>query len=206
MKRFVSSLSLAFSLFALPSLAHALTISAEPGVDCFSADPNKCIGGEYTLNVAADGDAYIATFTMDLSGTNDLEISATTIEQIEFKVAGEYDALSIDLAPDATGNWALADGSLGGSGCKGTNDSFVCLDAVSPLAVSDTTYTWQIKFDADSLLDESSWHIGARFASPDHEKGWILSASSAPIPEPRSYLMFGFGALIVGFAVRKYAL
>lgn len=191
-------------LCAVPGLSRALTLSAEPGADCFSADPSKCIGGVYSLNVASvDSDTFVATFTMDL--TPGLEIPATTIEQIEFKVAGAYDSPTIVLAPDAIANWQLADGPLGASGCGGVNDSFVCLDAVSPLGVASTTYTWQVQFNATGLLPESDWHIGARFASENHPKGWILSAS-APIPEPSSYLLLGLGAAIVGFAARRSVL
>jgi hypothetical protein len=202
MKRSLLLLSLVLSLCVLPGVSRALTLSAEPGADCFSSDASKCIGGVYSLDVAVvDANTYLATFTMDLGPG--LEVPATTIEQIEFKVAGAYDSTSILLAPDAVSNWTLVDGPLGGAGCKGKNDSFVCLDANSPLGVSATTYTWQVQFDAAGLLAESDWHIGARFASPDHQNGWVLSASAAPIPEPSSYLLLGFGAAIVGLAIRR---
>lgn len=200
MKRLLLFL-LPFVLCSVPGLSRALTISAEPGADCFSADPTKCIGGVYSVGVTSvDSDTFVATFTMDL--TPGLEVPAISIEQIEFKVARAYDATSITFAPDAISNWTLVDGPLGASGCKGKNDSFVCIDATNPLAVASTTYTWRVQFDATSLLPESDWHIGARFASPGHPNGWILSAS-APIPEPSSYLMLGLGAAIVGFAVRR---
>jgi hypothetical protein len=200
------TLSIAVALLglsALPTASSALTISAEPGASCFSSDPTKCIGGVYSLDVTAvDSNTYIATYTMDL--TSGLEIPATTIEQIEFKVAGAYQNLSVISAPDVTTNWSPVDGPLGGSGCKGVNGSFVCLDAVNPLAVSNTQYQWQVQFDAAGILPVSDWHIGARFASPDHPNGWILSAS-APIPEARTSLLYAAGALLVGFALRRSA-
>ena len=56
------------------------------------------------------------------------------------------------------------------------------------------------------MLAESDWHIGARYASPDHEKGWILSASTAPIPEPRSTVLFLVGGLLVAGIIRKQVL
>lgn len=199
MKRTLVLVSALLALSALPGAASALTISAEPGASCFSADASKCLGGVYSLDVAAlDSDTYVATFTADL--TSGLEIPATTLEQIEFKVAGAYVDPTVIAAPDATGNWIPVDGPLGASGCKGKNDSFVCLDAITALAISSTQYQWQIQFDAASLLPVSDWHIGARFASPDHTDGWILSAS-APIPEARTSFLFGAGALLVGFAL-----
>jgi hypothetical protein len=201
MKLTLSIAATLLALAALPAASAALTISAEPGASCFSSDPSKCIGGVYSLDVAAvDSNTYIATYTMDL--TSGLEIPATTIEQIEFKVADAYQSLSVISAPDVTTNWSPVDGPLGGSGCKGVNGSFVCLDAITPLGVSSTQYQWQVQFDAAGILPVSDWHIGARFASPDHPNGWILSAS-APIPEARTSILYAAGALLVAFALRR---
>lgn len=202
---FRTALLLSF-VWAAPDFAHALTLSAEPGADCFSTDPANCIGGVYTLDVAAvDEDTWLATFTMDLG--LGLEIPATTIEQIEFKVANDYGAsVSVLSGPGGAGNWSVVAGPLAAGGCKGSNDSFVCIDAISPVAVSPSIYTWQVQFDAKSLLAESDWHIGARYASPDHEKGWILSASSSPIPEPRSTALYLLGGVIVAVVLRKQLL
>jgi len=188
--------------------ASALSISAEPGPGCFSLDPTKCIGGNYSLTVASmGGSTFQATYTMDL--TSGLEIPATSIEQIDFKVANGYqDPLSVVLAPDATGNWGINAGPLSGTGCKGTNGSFICLDAVTALAVAPTTYTWKVQFDSTGgLLPESDWHIGARFDSPNHPDGWVLSAggATAPIPEARSSLTYAAGALLVSLALLRRA-
>lgn len=203
MRRLLFALPFLYSALTLPGHASALSISAEPGPGCFSADPSKCIGGFYSLTVAAiDSNTFQATYTMDL--TPGLEIPATSIEQIDFKVANGYqDPLSVVLAPDATANWGINAGPLSGTGCKGTNGSFVCLDAVIPLAVAPKTYTWTFQFDAaGGLLPESDWHIGARFDSPDHPNGWVLSAS-APIPETRSSFLYSAGAFLVGLALLR---
>jgi hypothetical protein len=196
-------LSLVVPLLALPAVSQALTLSAEPD-DCFSSIEDDCIGGVYTLEVDdLGGGTYLARYTMDLSPG--LEVPATTIEQIEFKVASGYDAISIELAPGGADNWLPVDGPLGAAGCNGNNDGFICIDAVNPVAISPTTFSWEVQFNAAGLLAEDSWHIGARFASPNHQRGWLLSASSNPIPEPSSYLMFGIGAAIVGYAIRRSA-
>src|SRR5215471_13183409 len=119
----LSALCLCASL-GLSSRASALSISAEPGPGCFSANPSDCIGGFYSLTVASiGGNTFQATYTMDL--TPGLEIPATSIEQIDFKVANGYqDPLSVVLAPDSTANWAIKSGPLSGTGCNGTNGSF----------------------------------------------------------------------------------
>lgn len=194
------------SIWVAPSFAHALTLSAEPGPDCFSLNPDKCIGGIYTLDVASlGGDVYVATYTMDL--TVGLEIPAVTIEQVDFKVATDYgSSFTLLQAPGGTATWSVGEGPLSGAGCSGSNGDFVCLDASNPVAVAAATYTWQIQFSADELIPESDWHIGARFASPTHQRGWILSASAAPIPEPGSIAMFLIGGAIVAGVVRKQVL
>ena len=179
-------------MLALPGAASAMTIS----------DPVK--GGEYTLNLTPlDSNTYVATFTIDLS-TVPLQIAATSMTQIDFKVADSYSQVSVLQAPDSTDNWLPTAGPLNGTGCGGVNDGFVCLSATNPLAIGSTTlFTWQVQFDADSLLPESDWHIGARYTSPTHPKGWVVSLSPAPIPEPASGLLFGVGMLIVGVAARR---
>jgi hypothetical protein len=186
-------------------MAHALTLSAEPGATCFSADPKNCIGGVYTLEIEqlAD-DTWLATYTMDLA--LGLEVPATTVEQIEIKVANSYSNIVVKSGPGGGDNWSPIDGPLAAGGCNGSNDGFICLDAINSVALPATTYTWEIQFDAKSLLDESEWHIGARYALLRHEKGWILSASSAPIPEPRSTVLYLIGAALIAVVIRKQVL
>jgi hypothetical protein len=183
------------ALLALPGAASALTIS----------DPDK--GGEYTLSIAPiDSDTYVATFTIDFS-TVPLDIPATSLNQIEFKVANSYvQPISVTSAPDATGNWLSGAGPLEGKGCGGSNGGFICLSATTPLQLdSATLFEWEIQFDAASLLPESDWHIGARYTSPTHTRGWVVSLSSGsdPIPEPASGLLFAAGLLVVGASARR---
>ena len=105
-------------------------------------------------------------------------------------------------------------GPLNGNGCGGTNDGFICLDAVNDLVIGSTkTLSWSVDFNlqsADQLLAESDWHIGARFGRINpvnlKEQTSLLSAYDtgiAPIPEPTSALLFGAGMLIVGASARR---
>jgi hypothetical protein len=181
------------ALLALPGMAPALTI----------ADPEK--GGVYSLSLSAvDADTWVATFTIDLAALP-LEIPAMSLNQIEFKVANTYaPPISVTSAPDAAGNWLPMAGPLSGAGCGGKNDGFVCLNATTPLPLGTTElFEWQVRFDAPSLLPESDWHIGARYTSPGHTRGWVVSLSSAPVPEPASGLLFAAGMLIVGASARR---
>jgi hypothetical protein len=61
-----------------------------------------------------------------------------------------------------------------------------------------------VEFGASSLLPVDDWHIGARYTSPNHRKGWVVSLSSGTaVPEPASGLLFAAGLIIVGSAARK---
>lgn len=168
--------------------ANALTI------DCASAG---CIGGRYTLDVAETApNLYLATYTIDTSGA--FSVSATSLVDINIKVANEY--LNPVIVSGPTG--ALTGGPLNGRGCSGTNGSFLCVDLAPELARGGV-YTWQIRFGATAILDE--WHVGARYTSPNHRNGWVISESGPanPIPEPSAALVFGLGMLVASGLVRK---
>jgi hypothetical protein len=196
---------------ASPAAALSLSADLDTG-DCFSAEANKCVGGLYNLNVSQlDANTYQATLTMDYGGLYDLDVNRNLLMSIDFKVANTYlDPIVVTSAPGGTANWPALDGPLNANGCQG-NDSagFVCLNATTPVAMA-SSFTFGVQFDlapGEALLAESDWHIGARFGAINPNTGRLntslLSASSAPIPEPTSYLLFGAGLIIVGGALRK---
>jgi len=177
----------ALSLFALllgvgfAFDARALTI------DCATAD---CIGGVYTLEVEQTGvNQYVATYTIDTTGAFD--VAATSLVDINLKVANAYSDISILSGPSGS---VLA-GPLTGSGCSGNNGGFLCVDLTPNVSVG-STYTWRLQFDADSLIGEDEWHIGARYTSATQQRGWVISETSRPIPEPSAALVFGAGLLV----------
>ena len=97
-------------------------------------------------------------------------------------------------------------GPLGGMGPIGSNASFIDI-ALSPTLALGSVYEWKVSFDSTSLIDESEWHVGARYTSARHRNGWVISetGSSSPVPEPTSALLFGAGLLTVGVATRRRA-
>lgn len=168
--------------------ADALTI------DCATAG---CIGGVYTLDVQETApNLFIATYTIDT--TTSFNVPATSLVDINFKVANAYTDVTLLSGPNAV----LGGGPLNGSGCSGTNDSFICGDLTTSLARGQV-YTWRIQFGATSLIDE--WHVGARYTSPNHRRGWVISESgpSNPIPEPSAALIFGMGMLVASSLVKR---
>jgi hypothetical protein len=194
--------------------AGALTLSADLDTgDCFSTNADDCVGGLYTLDVAqVGGSTYEATLTMNYAGLYDLDVDRNLLMTVDFKVANTYlDPIVVDSAPGGAANWTPLDGPLNAGGCNGSNDGFICLDAVTDVNMGSTTsFEYVVRFNLDSpdaLLAESDWHIGARFGRINPNTGRLntslLSASSPPIPEPTSYVLFGAGVAVVGLALRK---
>jgi len=190
----LAPLALAFGLVGGSVLAArpatALTI------DCSSAG---CLGGVYTLDVAETAsNQYIATYTIDTTGA--FSVGATSLVDINIRVANDFSHVTLLSGPGAS----VSTGPLAGNGCnsRGTSAGFFCGDLSSDLAVGGV-YTWRIQFRADRLLDE--WHVGARYASPTHRRGWVISESgrSNPIPEPSAALVFGMGLLVAGSTVKR---
>lgn len=167
-------------------------------IDCASVG-GSCIGGIYTLDVTETApDIYLATYTIDTSVP--FTVGATTLVDINIKVANDYLNPTVISGPGG----ALGEGPLTGSGCSGTNGGFVCLDLSPTLAVGGV-YTWKIQFGATSLLSDGEWHIGARYTAPDKTRGWVISETASPVPEPSAALVFGFGMAVAGSLVRRRA-
>lgn len=183
-------------LAILCSTALVSGTAAAMSVDCATAG---CIGGIYTLNVEKTGtDLYLATYTIDTSVP--FSVGATTLVDFDFKVANDYVNAMIVSGPGA----ALGDGPLTGSGCGGNNDSFVCADVSPDLSVGGV-YTWKVRFNSTGLIDESEWHVGARYTAPGKSRGWVISetAGAPAVPEPTAAMVFGFGMLVVGGLTRR---
>lgn len=183
---------LAIAVFAVSFIAagnaSALTI------DCATAG---CLGGVYDLSVSSlGGDSYLATYSVDTSV--DFPVGAEFLNEVEFKLANDYSNVSVLSGPSAI----VTDGPLNGAGCRGTNGTFICLDLDPDLSLG-STYTWSVQFDTSALLDESEWHVGARYTSSTHTRGWVISETAAPVPEPGAAMLFGAGLAVAHTAARR---
>lgn len=184
------------AVVAFLSSTFAAGASSAMSVDCSTAG---CIGGIYTLNVEQTApDLYLATYTIDTSVP--FTVGATTLVDFDFKVANDYVNALIVSGPTAN----LGDGPLTGSGCGGNNGSFVCADIAPDLSVGGV-HTWKVQFSATGLIDESEWHVGARYTAPGKTRGWVISetAGGPAVPEPTAALVFGFGMLVAGSLVKR---
>ena len=181
------------TLFLGASSASAITI------DCATAG---CIGGVYDLEVSSlGGDSYQAIYTVDTSVSYD--VAATSLVEVEFKVSNDYSSLSVLSGP--SGN--LFAGPLAGMGCGGTNDTFVCLD-LDPDQPLGSTYSWTVQFDSSTgILEESEWHIGARYTSETQTTGWVISETgyTTPVPEPGAATLYAAALVAIGSFTRRKA-
>jgi hypothetical protein len=184
------------ALLGLVLGAGIATQASAISVDC-STVGGGCIGGIYTLDVETTApNIYLATYTIDTSVP--FSVGATTLVDINIKVANAYLSPTIVSGP----NGILGQGPLTGSGCSGTNGGFMCLDLSPELAVGGV-YTWKIQFGATALLDASEWHVGARYTAPDKQRGWVISETASPVPEPSAALIFGLGMVVAGSLAKR---
>ena len=166
-------------------------------IDCGVAG---CIGGTYELDIISTGaDTYQASYTIDTSVA--FSVPAAFLNDIVFKVAKDYTNTMITSGPSGK----TGDGPLAATGCKGKNDSFICIDLDPDLSVGGI-YSWTVSFGSTAILAEGDRHLGARYTSADHLTGWIISESQravVPVPEPTGPLLFGAGLLVAGMATRR---
>lgn len=116
------------------------------------------------------------------------------MNDVAFKVANDYSNIVMTSGPSGS----VVAGPLNGRGCNGNNDSFICVDLSPELSVG-SSYTWTLTFSSTALIGEDEWHVGARYTSPNHRNGWVISeTAAAAVPEPTAALLFGAGLLVAG--------
>jgi hypothetical protein len=191
--RIISFIILAIAMTAMASTSSAMMMGT---VDCSTAG---CLGGSYTLVLEETSpDMWKATYTISTAG--DYRVDAKSLVDIEFKVAKDYADPQLISGPSGD----IEAGPLSGTGCKGENDSFVCVNLNPDLDRDGSEYIWMITFGADSILGVEDWHLGARYTSPTHQNGWVISETpGGVVPEPAAAVLFVAGILIAGGAVHR---
>jgi hypothetical protein len=193
----MKTLRISLSIAALAAVIGFAGTASAFTIDCATRG-DGCVGGTYTLEITETApDLYLAKLTIDTSGA--FKVAATDLVDIEFKAANDYtNPMIVSGEPGS-----VVDGPLSGQGCKGKNDSFICIDLSPDLTVGGI-YTWEVKFGASALLAEDEMHIGARYTGVDKETGWVISEGpGAAVPEPGAALLFGAGILLAGHQSRR---
>lgn len=190
------------------------TFDFNPGCVIPGVDPGDCFGGIYGITIdqtgsGTDFDSYEVWMTVDTTGGLTFLSAGETgqLVNLEFKVASG-DAVYANLAvimPGSDGTWMFAAGPLGGKGCLGKNDDFVCMLETSMAGLNAIgQYTVGVSFDVAKGTEVMFHHLGVRFEDAQLN-GNIVSIPSVPIPEPSAPLAFAAGSLIVGIALRRRA-
>jgi hypothetical protein len=201
---FLARAILTVALLGASGQAYAVTIDYSAGCSIPGVDPTDCFGGIYTIDLTKVGtasgfDTYKVTMGVDTSGGLDFLDPTETgyLTNLDFKATNSEYLNPTILGGDGT--WSIDAGPLNGKGCKGKNDSFVCLTALSPLLDAIGKYSVMVQFDLVEGTEVDLAHYGIRFLD---EQGYG-KVVSLPVPEPGSSLLLGVGALVVGHNLRR---
>jgi hypothetical protein len=172
--------------------------------DC---DSMGCEGSTLFLSVQEEaGGSFLVTYTIN---TDNYTGDRMGFNQIGFKAIKDWttgEVLSSPTDPTQTWNPIFDDPIASGSLCDTSNGDTdkVCIHGFVDVT-SGGDYTWTFRIDDGTLvMDTSEWHLGAQYANGHYRaNGKIISASSAPIPEPTAALLFGMGALLVARSTRR---
>lgn len=150
------------------------------------------LGGSFDIELTFNADAY--------SGSRD------GLNQVGFKAIQNWTSVSLDSAPNAGWlNPPLEANTSSNNLCtNGTTSDKVCTHGFVDIT-GGGDFTWNFTVVGGTLLPTSDWHIGGQFAdAAGPTNGQIISATSAPIPEPDARLAFAAGLLaIVPFLRRR---
>jgi hypothetical protein len=172
--------------------------------DC---DSMGCEGSTLFLSVQEEaGGSFLVTYTIDTTNyTGDRD----GFNQIGFKAIKNWtsgEVLTSPTDPVQTWNPVIESPIASNSLCEKTkgNTDKVCVHGFVDIT-SGGEYTWTFRiYDGTLIMDTSEWHLGAQYSDGHYrDVGKIISASSAPIPEPTAALLFGMGALLMVRSTRR---
>ena len=154
-------------------------------------------GGDFDITLTINTDSY----TGSRSGFN----------QVEFKAISDW--TSVALTSDPGGTWAApieanVSSSAAGPCTGGGSSDKICTSGFVDVT-SGGDYTWTYNIVGGTLLDVTSWHIGAQYADGEgRTTGQIISTDlsgggDGMIPEPSAGLLFAMGSLMVAGRLRR---
>jgi hypothetical protein len=190
-------------LLLVASSANALTI------EFGGADDPSLHGATGSLSIDGPIDAGTGTFdvawSMDFSGYAGSSADHPYLTSIAFKAFSSVSFVSLDSI-----DWGVATTGVplypsninGQGGCvtgPGAEAGMVCLD-LNPYV--DATMGGEITayFTVTGDLLSDSWSYRGKFGD---ERGWVISESGVPVPEPSAALLFVAGLALVRSRLRR---
>jgi hypothetical protein len=193
--------SLAFCVSA--STASAVTI------EFGGADDPSLHGTTGSLSITGPIDAGTGTFdvewSMDFAGYEGSASNHPYLTNITFKAFSSVSFISLDeivWSVPTTGSVYYPSNINGQGGCvtgNGSEAGMVCVDLNSHVdATSGGEIVARFTVTGDLLADD--WSYRGKFGT---ERGWVISESGSPIPEPTAATLFAVGLLLVGRKLRR---
>jgi hypothetical protein len=188
----------ALAVLGFASYAQAATLTLD------NCDLDGCRGSTLSLSVEAAGDGFDVIYTIDTTNYTGAGVRSG-FNQIGFKAIQGWTSGTVDVAPagwvtGSSSNAIIPSNIKANSHCEGSsNNDFACIYGFVNIVDNPGEYTWNFHFVGGTLMtDTSEWNLSGQYADGGaRTPGWIISASSAPIPEPTAALLFGLGAILV---------
>ncbi len=149
-----------------------------------------------------DGTNSIVTWTIDTTGFDDADAIATNhryLTDVAFKISG---VTGVTLVDNSLGSlYYPSNVNQGSDGCDtdGSKAGFACLVLAAPVDAT-VDQVLSVQFNVTGSLDLRDSSFRGKYGEG---RGWVISESAAPIPEPSTALVFGIGALILGRRVAR---
>lgn len=201
---FFTSIAALFALVFSASAASALSI------DFGGADDPSLHGTTGSLSIDGPIDAGTGTFdvvwSMDFTGYEGSATQHPYLTNIAFKAFSDISFVDIDsiVWTTPTDGTLVYPSNINGQsgGCvtgSGSEAGMVCVD-LDPYVDATSGGEIVASFTVTGDLLGDSWSYRGKFGP---ERGWVISESGAPVPEPTAAMLFAAGLLLARFRMRR---
>jgi hypothetical protein len=199
-------------LLAVPTTAALLAFGSAAHAEIWAWSFTD-MGVHYSLTFdSLSGDGKVGMYTLSLNTSGyDQHSDPAYLDSVDIKAWGGKDiSFALLDAPDGS-TWNPTEGPVAsgpaGTGCKGTESGFACVEAVTKgaLNVDNGPYTFSFAVTADSFYSSPTGaHVGAAYADAyGVGSSYGITSVVAPIPEPETYAMLLAGLCLIFFIARR---
>ena len=152
--------------------------------------------------ILAGTGSYDVAWSMDFTDYEGSVGDHQYLTNIAFKAFTDITAVNLDSVSwgSVVGGTALYPANVNNGGCDaGSNAGMVCV-TLDPMVDATMGSEFSAHFTVVGDLDLAEWSYRGKFGPED---GWVISESSAPVPEPSAALVFAAGIAIASVRVRS---